>query len=74
MEDEEGLYECGMAGVGDALVCCKDCPEVAWYKENQPTRKIAYFMKPASEVYECPHGVKHERDEYCNLCLKEAMS
>ena len=41
--------ECGLAGMGDALVCCKNCPELAWYKENQPTRKVVIWAELPEE-------------------------
>lgn len=37
------LELCGMAGMGAVVVCCKDCPKLEWYKENQPTRPIEYY-------------------------------
>lgn len=37
------LSNCGMAGNGNAVVCCPDCELVEWYRENQPTRKIDFY-------------------------------
>jgi len=41
---DEGI-ECGLAGKGNALVCCAKCPDVAWYKDNQPTRAIDFYRE-----------------------------
>lgn len=41
---ETDLTECGMAGRGAVVLCCSNCPDKAWYEENQPTRPIEYYI------------------------------
>lgn len=43
MEDENGYYDCGMAGMGAGLFCCKQCPDLKWQKEHEPTRGIEFW-------------------------------
>lgn len=40
---ETDLTQCGMAGMGNAVICCPNCPEKEWYDKNQPTRTIDYY-------------------------------
>lgn len=47
-KDAGYVDECGLAGMGNALVCCSKCPLVNWYEENQPSRTIDKFK----EMYE----------------------
>lgn len=42
--DYDGI-ECGLSGSGNAFVCCVNCPEVAWYEKNQPTRPIDFYKE-----------------------------
>ena len=50
---DEQLEDCGMAGKGDTQVCCESCPELDWYRQNQPTRTVEILASP-------PHKVKKE--------------
>ena len=37
------LTKCGMARRGAMVLCCKNCPVIKWYNNNQPTRPIGYY-------------------------------
>ena len=43
MDFKGEYYKCGSAGMGAVSICCHFCPDLKWYKENQPTRPIDFY-------------------------------
>lgn len=60
-DDIDGMeMDCGMAGMGDVILCCPNCPEKKWYEKNQPTRGIEYRNDP----HFFDHG--YDKEEFLN--------